>query len=112
LQPPLDNSALRNNRLLLRRLATRLRLLEGNLLVVGDFNATPYSSFYENFVDWVSLENSMSGFGYWRTWNALNNFERFSIDHVLMRGDLKILDFRRKSSFGSDHFPLVVTFGR
>jgi len=130
--PPLSNEALHSNTLLLRRVVTPLRHEPGPLLVVGDFNATPASRFYQRFVSGGGLLPAGVGSGYRASWNALVPFPRLMIDHVLYRGsigagvhardtwqeepvadelpDLAVTDFRRLSPFGSDHYPLLVHF--
>ena len=96
--------------LLGRRVGLHLRHSESPFIIGADLNATPTSSPYFRLKKATKSENAAFGFGYKRTWNAQSFFERFMIDHFLYRGDLAIGNFEVLEDFGSDHFPLVVTF--
>ena len=78
------------------------------LLIGGDFNASPHSSLYKNFVAELGLTNVQHGFGYHRSWNALSPYMRFTIDHLLYRGDIHVASYRTLEPFRSDHFPFIV----
>ena len=58
------------------------------------------------------MHNAMHGFGLMRTWNAENWWLRFTIDHVLFRGNFRVRSFEKLPPAGSDHFPLLVEFER
>ena len=80
----------------------------GNVVVVGDFNATPWSWAFERLVEVTGLENSLDGFGVQRTWPAGNVLLRIPIDHLLHSDGLTVVDRRVLPGYGSDHLPLVV----
>lgn len=109
-QPPIDSSAFWSNKYLLRRLATMLRHLPGNFVIAGDFNATPFSFLYRRFVRWTGLQNSGWGHGLYRSWNARNPLQRFTVDHIFHRGALGVLSFKRLEDVGSDHYPFLVEY--
>lgn len=100
--------AMDDNRLLLRRFATKFRHVEQDLIVVGDINATPFSKFYQTLADGANLKNAMEGEGYYRTWSARSSLFRIPIDHVFYRGDFVKNSFEVLPGIGSDHFPLMV----
>lgn len=107
--PPLSNQALSTNQLLLRRAAAVIReRTHPEVMVAGDFNATPFSSFYKNFIEWTELRNAAFGYGYQRTWHAERPSLRFMIDHIMIAGDLVTESFERIAIPGSDHYGLVV----
>ncbi len=82
---------------------------QGHYLVVGDFNATPWSWPFRNLVASGDLRNSQRGFGLQPTFSTMSNaILRVPIDHLLHSDGLRIRDRRLGPSLGSDHFPLIV----
>lgn len=86
-------------------LATTVPQLEGPVIVAGDFNATPYTPAFRNFVEAAGL-GSFGSFP--ATYpNRLRDLG-LPIDHVLVR-DARLVDLRALPSIGSDHRPLSAT---
>jgi endonuclease/exonuclease/phosphatase (EEP) superfamily protein YafD len=84
--------------------------VEGRVVVVGDFNATPWSSAFRRLVRTSGLENSQRGFGVQASFPAnLNPVLRVPIDHLLYSEGLAVVDRRLGPSLGSDHYPLLVS---
>ncbi len=82
---------------------------EGAYLVVGDLNASPWSSPFRGLVSDGGLRNSQIGFGLQPSFSALTILPfRVPIDHLLHSEDLLVKDRRLGPALGSDHFPLVV----
>jgi endonuclease/exonuclease/phosphatase (EEP) superfamily protein YafD len=82
---------------------------DGAYLVVGDFNASPWSSPFRGLVSDGRLRNSQLGFGLQPSFSANTIFPlRIPIDHLLHSEDLRVRDRRLGPAMGSDHFPLVV----
>jgi endonuclease/exonuclease/phosphatase (EEP) superfamily protein YafD len=82
---------------------------DGAYLVVGDLNASPWSSPFRGLVSEGALRNSQLGFGLQPSFSANTIFPlRVPIDHLLHSDDLRVRDRRLGPSMGSDHFPLVV----
>jgi endonuclease/exonuclease/phosphatase (EEP) superfamily protein YafD len=108
--PPISADAYYNNKLLFRRISTQLKFEEQPVIVVGDFNATTFSSFYKNMLKWANLSDAMWGKGLIRTWNAKNPFLRFTIDHVLYSSHIVRKNAEVMTPFGSDHLPLMFDF--
>ena len=83
----------------------------GDVLVMGDMNDTPGSFAYrticgEDMRDaWAD-----SGFGPIYTFHAHHLYVK--IDHILYRGDMKVLSCHRDKAGESDHYPLVAVFER
>lgn len=81
----------------------------GPIVVVGDFNATPWSWPFRNLVDTAGLENSQTGFGLHPSFPAGSNvLLRVPIDHLVHSDRLRVRDRQLGPRLGSDHFPLVV----
>lgn len=82
---------------------------QGAFMVVGDFNATPWSWPFRRLVRIGNLNNSQNGFGLQATFAANSNWLfRVPIDHLLYSDELRVLDRRLGPPMGSDHFPIVV----
>lgn len=82
---------------------------EGAYLVVGDFNATPWSWPFRNLIAEGELRNSQIGFGLQASFSATSfAFLRVPIDHLLHSDALLVRERKLGPSLGSDHFPLVV----
>ena len=108
--PPLSDEALYKNTLIMRRLAQRMRHAEEPIIVVGDFNATPYSWFYQGFISITNLRDASAGFGLRRTWNAQQWWLWFIIDHVFVNDRIGVQQVQRLESNGSDHYALLMRF--
>ena len=82
---------------------------DGAYLVVGDLNASPWSSPFRSLASDGGLRNSQIGFGLQPTFSANAIFPlRVPIDHLLHSDDLRVRDRRLGPPMGSDHFPLLV----
>lgn len=82
-----------------------------SLIVVGDFNNTPWSLSFRHLLANSGLANSQTGFGIQPTWHSsLPPFLQIPIDHCLHSSDLSTRDRRVGSNIGSDHLPIFVEF--
>lgn len=82
---------------------------DGAFIVVGDFNATPWSWPFRRMVADAPLRNSQIGFGIQPSFKADSNpFLRVPIDHLLHSERLVTTDRRLGPAMGSDHFALLV----
>ena len=85
-------------------------------IVLGDFNATPFSADYQAFTRRLALHNARDMHGIARhytlgTWPAwLPAFLRLSIDHALCTPELRATFHAIPGETGSDHLPLLTTF--
>lgn len=79
------------------------------VIVIGDFNSTPWSSRFRKFAHDSNLYNSQRGFGFQPTWNAgFPPLLMVAIDHCLHTQSIKTINRNIGSNLGSDHLPLVV----
>ena len=75
------------------------QLTSQNVILMGDFNLTPWSKKYSNFANSVpSLKNISKGEGIKFSW--LGNL---LIDHVFISKSIKASNFEIKGNSGSDH---------
>lgn len=77
-------------------------------LVMGDFNATPWSPYLAEMLSKTNLKDARIGFGLIPTWHAHQAFFKLPIDHALVSDPWEVLDFYRTQSIASDHYPIVV----
>jgi len=81
-------------------------------VVVGDFQASPWSHAFRDLVSEAELQDSMSGFGLQTTWPADRwAFFRIPFDHLLHGEELTTVDRYLGPTLGVDHRPLVVELG-
>ncbi|MEX1037824.1 MAG: endonuclease/exonuclease/phosphatase family protein [Acidimicrobiia bacterium] len=81
----------------------------GPYMVVGDFNATPWSWPFRNLLVTGRLRNSQIGFGVQPSFAATSNpLFRVPIDHLVHSDALVVRQRRLGPTLGSDHFPLIV----
>lgn len=79
------------------------------VVVVGDFNMTPWSSDFQKILQRSDLKNTMVGAGFqpsWPTW--LPTFLRIPIDHALVSPEIEVVDRQVLRSVGSDHRPILI----
>jgi len=107
--PPMGSelAATRNEQL--ATLAERARRVEGTLLVCGDFNLSPYSPWFDDFMRDAGLEDARRGRGIGMSWPTRLLLLGTPIDHCFVRGPLVTERVERMDRNGSDHYP--VRFG-
>ena len=82
---------------------------DGAFLVVGDFNATPWSHPFRELMAAADLRNSQRGFGLQPSFPSESLFLlRVPIDHLVYSDALLVRDRQLGPAMGSDHFPLLV----
>lgn len=85
-------------------------------VVVGDYNATPWSAAFRKFIRTSGLRDSARGFGVQPSWNMSRSpvamLLRIPIDHCAHSPDLVTIDRRLGPPNGSDHRPLIVDLAR
>jgi len=92
----------------LKQLALRSAATEGPLVVAGDFNTTPYSPYFADWLAASGLTDSRRGRTLSISWPSMLPMFGIPIDHVAVSHDFRILAHRRLPSFDSDHFGVVV----
>lgn len=94
--------------------AARRRIVEGHRVVLmGDFNVTPWSASFRRVLDDSGLLDSATQPAERPHWPRPTWFSRWPglglpIDHVLLSPDWRIHERRLGPYFGSDHRPLVI----
>jgi len=92
-----------------QELAKKLRKIQGPLVVSGDFNNTPWSPHFRDFLEASGLHDSSQGHGYLPTWPAFSApLLRIPLDHCFYSDGVTILSKRMGPDIGSDHRPLII----
>jgi endonuclease/exonuclease/phosphatase (EEP) superfamily protein YafD len=78
------------------------------LLVAGDFNITPWSSFYREFVRDSQLRDADVGQPLQASWPAALGPFGIRIDHCLHSKQWDTIETRTGPELGSDHLPVIV----
>ncbi len=108
---PLMNSAAlgrRNNQLLaVAKLAAKSKV---PVVMMGDFNLTPWSPYFGDLLEAGNLEDSRraGGGGLQTTWPTDHWYLRIPIDHALVSAGIVVLSREVGPNLGSDHFPVVL----
>jgi len=106
--PPMSSGALADQRDELDAVADRARGMATPVIVLGDFNATPWSAPFRRVLARSGLCDSRAGFGLQASWPTWSTIMRIPIDHLLASCSIGIVDRRLERDVGSDHFPVVI----
>jgi endonuclease/exonuclease/phosphatase (EEP) superfamily protein YafD len=99
-------AAARNEQLV--ELAARCAAVDGPLVVAGDFNTTPYSPYFTDWLETAALTDSRRGRTLSPSWPTMLRLVGIPIDHVAVNDGFTILSHRRLPNFESDHFGALV----
>jgi endonuclease/exonuclease/phosphatase (EEP) superfamily protein YafD len=89
----------------LHKLADFLRAAGGRLIVMGDFNATPFSRVLREFEERSGLRR-LTGTP---TWPGYFELPQLAIDHILVSGHFRLIERPRIGDrAGSDHYPVTL----
>jgi endonuclease/exonuclease/phosphatase (EEP) superfamily protein YafD len=91
----------------LRQLGARSTAIDGPLIVAGDFNLTPYSPRFADWLDASGLTDTRRGRTLSVSWPTLLPIAGIPIDHVAVSSEFEILSHRRLPDFGSDHYGVL-----
>ena len=108
LRPPTARNSAAERGRQLTALAALLREVEEPVVVAGDFNLTPYSPYFRNFLRETELRDARGGFGPGISWPTFLPILGIPIDHCMVSSEFKVGGYRRLPAFGSDHYPILV----
>jgi len=91
----------------LKLLAQRRAALMGPVIIAGDFNVTPYSPYYSDWLAETGLTDSRYGRTLSTSWPAVLPILGIPIDHVAVSNEFVILAHDRLPAFGSDHWGIM-----
>lgn len=90
----------------LKGLARLVKELNGPLLVIGDFNLTPYSARFRKLLNKAGLHRAPGGIN--PTYPAKLGLFALPLDHTLFKGGMN-LNVIAGPNLGSDHRPIITT---
>jgi endonuclease/exonuclease/phosphatase (EEP) superfamily protein YafD len=94
----------------LEALAALRAQIDEPLLMMGDFNVTPFSPYFRDWLAETGLRDTAAGRGPAITWPAFFPLLGIPIDHCLVSPELEVTEYRRLPAFGSDHYPVLARF--
>lgn len=106
--PPVSGAALDLMYSQFGAIGARVRELGPRVVVMGDFNATPWSRPFQRLVAATGLCDSRAGFGMQATFPASSTLLRLPIDHVLTSCAIGVRGRVVERDVGSDHLPVVI----
>lgn len=83
-----------------------------NVVMMGDFNLTPFSVHFGNLLRESGLNDSATGWGITPTWMRNSVIFAIPIDHVLISPRLRVVSRHTADALGSDHNPLIVELAK
>ncbi|MEJ2266892.1 MAG: endonuclease/exonuclease/phosphatase family protein [Anaerolineales bacterium] len=83
---------------------------DSNLMLMGDFNVTPWSPHFRDLLRDGKFNDSRVGFGLQPSWPTGIPFLRIPIDHILVSGRFDVHERKLGPKIGSDHFPVILDF--
>jgi endonuclease/exonuclease/phosphatase (EEP) superfamily protein YafD len=102
---PKTTASLANRDQLFIGIARKISELRGPIIVAGDFNATPFTPVFKDFLRLANVSLLQSPVS---TYPAILGWLGIPIDHFLVR-DVQLTDVEALFSIGSDHRPLKAT---
>ena len=93
----------------LEKVANFVSKLEGECVVMGDLNVSPYSFVLKDFFKSSKLRDSAKGFGVQNTWKTSTPWVAIPIDHILVSSGLQVKDRIVSGNHGSDHSLIMAT---
>lgn len=86
------------------------QIADCEMLIVGDFNVTPWSDRFFKLLDDGQLNDSLLGYGLQNTWPSdMPNFLGIPIDHAIHSDGLTTVDRSTVMVRGTDHTSLQIT---
>ena len=109
LRPPLSEAWSQERNRQLAEVAAIAREASEPLVVLGDFNTSPYSANFTAALGSSGLTDAGLGRGWRYTWPTFLPPLGIPIDLCMISGHFVALEHRRGARFGSDHYPLIAT---
>jgi endonuclease/exonuclease/phosphatase (EEP) superfamily protein YafD len=91
----------------LGELAERVAAISGPLAIAGDFNITPYSPLFSEWLTATGLSDSRRGRTLSPSWPTYLPLLGIPIDHCVVNEKIRVISHRRLPAFGSDHYPIL-----
>lgn len=108
--PPITKDMMQQRDTQLLQAAATAAQQSGPVIMLGDFNITPWSSAFNQSIELSGLSNCRNGFGILPTWPAQLKWPALMIpiDHCLASDAITVSELRTGDDIGSDHLPLII----
>jgi endonuclease/exonuclease/phosphatase (EEP) superfamily protein YafD len=108
LMPPVSaHRAAERNRQLAELARLRVRVDEP-LIIAGDFNISPFSPYFSDWLARTRMQDSLAGRGPRMTWPSFFPVLGIAIDQCVVSRGFTVGARRELGGFGSDHYPVLV----
>jgi endonuclease/exonuclease/phosphatase (EEP) superfamily protein YafD len=107
LTPPMSRAWAHERNTQLTALAAHIAGIDEPLAVLGDFNISPYSPYFTEWVTATGLHDARLGRLPGFTWPTFFPLLGIPIDHCLVSDGLTVAQYERLPAFGSDHYPVL-----
>jgi len=105
--PPVNGEMLDDQLRHFDAVAARVRGLSAPFLIMGDFNAAPWSRAFARLRGGAGACDTRAGFGAQTSWPSDGWLLRIPIDHMLVSCAIGVRDRRIGPAVGSDHLPVI-----
>ncbi len=105
--PPVSSSFFENRNQHIERIGEYVNS-KNNCILFGDFNVTPWSTFFKKMEKESQLIHSTNRV--FKTWPSTMAFIGIPIDHFLHSKELELNQVKVLKKFGSDHYPVIVEY--
>lgn len=103
--PPTSQELFKNTQKITSDLANYIAENGHNAIIAGDFNTTPYSYNYKNFIKTSKMQDLSNIFH--PTWPTFWLFPfRITLDHIFVTKSFAVRDYAVGKNIGSDHLPI------
>jgi endonuclease/exonuclease/phosphatase (EEP) superfamily protein YafD len=93
----------------IQALVLKLESVTGDMIVLGDFNATPYSRITKTLEQGANIKRLTD----LPTWPTHLQLPQLAIDHAFASGNFRVVGKQQiGEAVGSDHYPIVLTLVR
>lgn len=116
---PIKSSTFHRRNRQLAVLSSYVSTLQIPVIVFGDFNLTPWSPYYRQFVQKSGLHNASLGYGILPSWPRSATHVRYPswliplmnipIDHCFVSKEFRVAAIRTSDHANSDHAPLITS---
>jgi endonuclease/exonuclease/phosphatase (EEP) superfamily protein YafD len=114
---PIKRNTFHSRNLQLAALSDYIRELNQPLIIMGDFNLTPWSPYYRKFINKTNLHNTRLGFGILPSWprpathvnlpSWIIPLMNIPIDHCFVSKHFRVSRIDTGTNANSDHAPLI-----
>ena len=104
--PPMGDEQLIARNQEFKGINSRRNLLGERYLIVGDFNSSSWSPYFEDLLADMKLKDSRMGYGVQPSWPTMCILFRTRIDHVLTSEHFVCTKREIGPAVGSDHYPV------